>query len=224
MTSLQKLTDRINFLISLADRTLDTAKYPEGIGVAKVERELFNELRTSSLSFIKNLYGDTHPYYTEFDKYIIRAEPSETKKSRGILRAIKTEIEEGWLDSFKGLVSGEIFTDFLEMAEHLISESYKDPAAVVIGSVLEEHLRQLSKKVGIDTTDIRNSRTVYKKADAMNSDLASKNVYNKLDQKTITAWLDLRNKAAHGKYSEYNLEQVKLMLQGVTEFIARNNI
>ena len=55
----------------------------------------------------------------------------------------------------------------------------------------------------------------------MNSELASANIYNKLDQKSITSWLDLRNKAAHGQYLEYTKEQVELMYQGVTNFISR---
>jgi hypothetical protein len=60
-----------------------------------------------------------------------------------------------------------------------------------------------------------------KKADQMNADLAKANVYNMLDQKQITTWLDLRNKAAHGKYSEYTEDQVGLMIQGVINFMAR---
>ena len=35
--------------------------------------------------------------------------------------------------------------------------------------------------------------------DKMNSDLCGASIYEKLDQKNITAWLDLRNKAAHGR-------------------------
>ena len=44
---------------------------------------------------------------------------------------------------------------------------------------------------------------------------------NNLDT-TVTAWLDLRNKAAHGNYSEYNDNQVKQMIMGVRDFIIRN--
>ena len=36
----------------------------------------------------------------------------------------------------------------------------------------------------------------------MNNDLACGNSYTKLDQKSVTAWLDLRNRAAHGRYGE----------------------
>lgn len=63
-----------------------------------------------------------------------------------------------------------------------------------------------------------------KKADRLNSDLAGDNLYSKLNQKFLTAWLDLRNKAAHGKYSEYSKEQVQLMHNGVMDFLTRNPI
>jgi hypothetical protein len=38
----------------------------------------------------------------------------------------------------------------------------------------------------------------------------------------VTAWLDLRNKAAHGQYADYTKEQVALTLQGVRDFISRH--
>ena len=108
------------------------------------------------------------------------------------------------------------------MAEHLLSENYKDPAAVVAGSVLEEHLRQLCQKNSIPIETAKpDGSLVPLKADALNSELARANVYSKLDQKNITAWLDLRNKAAHGKYAEYTEAQVDNMLRAVAEFIGR---
>jgi hypothetical protein len=63
-----------------------------------------------------------------------------------------------------------------------------------------------------------------KKADLLNAELTKSHVYNNLDQKAVSAWLDLRNKAAHGRYGEYNDKQVENMIQGVTEFMARNGI
>ncbi|TCV81349.1 hypothetical protein EDE11_11550 [Methylomonas methanica] len=138
-----------------------------------------------------------------------------------ILNAIRAEIAGGWLISFKGLVTSELFSDFLEMAEHLLENGYKDPAAVMIGSVLEEHLRQLCLKHAIEIEEEKNGRMFPRKADRLNADLARTEVYTKLDQKLITAWLDLRNKAAHGKYSEYTNEQVRQFLSGITDFIVR---
>ena len=107
------------------------------------------------------------------------------------------------------------------MAEYLLEQNYKDPAAVIAGSVLEEHLRQLCDKNGIEIVIKKNGKLKSKKADSLNSDLYRKLSYGILDQKNVTAWLDLRNKAAHGKYDEYTNEQVDLMLRGVSEFICR---
>ena len=95
---------------------------------------------------------------------------------------------------------------------------------VITGSTLEEHLRQLCRKNIIDTEDEKNGKRIYKKAESLNSELAKNSVYTILDQKNVTAWLDLRNKAAHGKYNEYSKEQVELMINGIQNFISRNQI
>jgi hypothetical protein len=89
---------------------------------------------------------------------------------------------------------------------------------VIIGSVLEEHLRQLCAKSAIPTT----ASSKPKKADQMNADLANASTYTKLDQKSITSWLDLRNKVAHGHYNEYTKQQVDLMIQSVRDFMTRH--
>ena len=121
----------------------------------------------------------------------------------------------------KGLISAEIFSDFIEMAQHLLSQNYKDPAAVIAGSVLEEHLRQLAISNGVEIEVETDGVLRPKKADRLNSDLAKAEVYSKLDQKAVTMWLDLRNKAAHGHFQEYTKDQVSNMIQSVIEFMVR---
>jgi hypothetical protein len=97
-----------------------------------------------------------------------------------------------------------------------------DPAAVMAGSVLEEHLRQLCPSVNVTTTFVDSSeKTKPKKADTINADLAKAAKYNSIHQKQITAWLGIRNDAAHGNYGAYTETQVASMLNGITDFIAR---
>ena len=117
----------------------------------------------------------------------------------------------------QSLVRAEVFADFLEMADYLLKQGYKEPSAVLTGGVLEEHLRALCEARDIP---VRVSGRP-KKAEAMNSELVSAEVYGRLDQKNVTAWLDLRNKAAHGHHGEYTGEQAGTMLLGVREFTAR---
>ena len=61
-----------------------------------------------------------------------------------------------------------------------------------------------------------------KKADAINAELAKAAAYTKLDQKNVTAWLGLRNDAAHGHYSAYDNNQIVLLISSIRDFISRN--
>lgn len=136
---------------------------------------------------------------------------------KGLLGAIREDFLAGFVRTLTETIHADLFSDFLEMAEHLAAEGYKDAAAVIAGGALEVHIRQLCQKYSIPTE--QGGRP--KKADQMNAELAQANAYSKLDQKSVTAWLDLRNKAAHAKYLEYNKDQVELFIAALREFLTR---
>jgi len=136
----------------------------------------------------------------------------------GVLRGLKSDYENDYLISAEELIHADLFSDYLDMAKHLLGEGYKDPAAVIIGSSLEAHLRKLCEKSEIATAKPDGAPL---KANTMNDELARPGVYGKSQKKVVTGWLGTRNDAAHGKYDEYSLEQVKLMLDGVRDFIYR---
>jgi hypothetical protein len=215
----QKLLEKINFLLVKGQNI--TQNYLGERYERYAPRILFSEFKTGSLSFISNVFGTDSDYYQQFKAATKGSFYYDIESAIGILNAIKTEIESGWLISFKKLVEADVFCDFLEMAEYLLKEKYKDPAAVMIGSVLEEHLRSLCLENSIPVFDESKEKQIPKKASRLNDDLAKNGVYNKLIQKSVTSWLDLRNNAAHGKYEEYNIDQVKLMYQGVSQFLSK---
>jgi len=139
----------------------------------------------------------------------------------GILRALRDDYATGSMQSLQELVHAELFSDFLDMAEHLLDQGYKDAAAVMTGSVLEEHLRKLCTKNGIAITFLTPQKdTKPKKLDTMNADLAKNKVYSQSDQKLVTAWAAIRNSAAHGKYNDYSTGKVDLMIRGLRNFIS----
>ena len=222
---LDNLVVRIDELLEMGDATLSTRQNSD-FG-EYVDSGSIKGFRAAGLSFIERIYGSNHSHYTEYDVCTKDYNPSNVEMGMAILTAIKSEIQGGWLFTMKGLITAEIFSDFLEMAEHLLNTGYKDPAAVMVGSVLEEHLRQLCLKNNIPIEFEKDDKLIPKKADRLNADLAKEDIYSiysKLDQKMVTAWLDLRNKAAHGKYEEYNIDQVKHGLLSVTEFLTRLSI
>jgi hypothetical protein len=103
------------------------------------------------------------------------------------------------------------------MGEHLLKGGYKDAAAVIIGSVLEDSLRKLCDMNGIKTVNDKGKNLTI---EPLNVELAKSEVYNQLIKKQITSWADLRNNAAHGHFEEYDNSQVQNMLQFVTTFTA----
>jgi len=137
----------------------------------------------------------------------------------GVLGAMRADIEAGWLASVEELVHAEALSDFIEMSRELHSKGYKDAAAVIVGSVLEAHLRLLCPKNGISPSSPGGAP---KKADTINAELAGIGVYNKLQQKQVTAQLGLRNSAAHGEYGDYSAADVANMIAGVEQFVLGN--
>jgi len=140
---------------------------------------------------------------------------------RGVAQSLLEDMVAGYTRSLQELIHSDVFSDYFDMAEHLLESGYKDAAAVITGSTLEGHLRNLCRKHGVDVDRTTPQGTVPKKADALNVDLATAGIFGKLDHKNITAWLDLRNKAAHGHYAEYTKEQVSLLLSSVRDFVTR---
>ncbi len=184
--------------------------------MSKIQRQ---SLVTRSLAAIHRISGATSTYSKEVERILDKSPALHTHTSSvlGIVHALKEDLNEGYVKTLIELVHADVFADFLDMAYHLHESGYKDAAAVITGSTLESHIKELCAKHKVEI--INNGKPI--KADKLNSDLAKAEAYSKLDQKNVTAWLDLRNKAAHGNYSEYTKDQVTLMISGVRDFIGR---
>src|SRR5204862_4943857 len=122
------------------------------------DRPLLTEVKTVVAATIDRLAPPKSPYRAAIDEIL----PNRV----GALRALRRDYEAGFLTRVQSLVRAELFVDFLEMAEHLLQQGYKDPAAVLIGSVLEEHLRALCSVRGIPC-DVAGKA---QKAESMNGD------------------------------------------------------
>ena len=132
------------------------------------------------------------------------------KRMRSVFAAAMEDYKGGFLTSIKNLIQADVFDSELEQAEELLANGYKVAAAVIAGAVLETALRDLCTKEGLP----------HSKLDKMNADLAKAGVYNKLQQKRITALADIRNSAAHGKPSEFSDDDVTSMIKDVEQFLA----
>jgi len=190
-------------------RTIDPLYY----GDHGVNYELAHQWGTSCLNLLERVLGSTSVHcrnfetlFPEFHNY------SPVTQALGVLRAAKDDYEQGFLFDTRSLIEAEVFDDFLDQAEHLLNAGYYQPAAVVIGSVLEDGLRKLCAKHEIPLS-------ARPKLDTMNADLAKRGVYNKLTQKRVTTLADVRNKAAHGEWDQFTRDDVEDMLRNVRQFM-----
>jgi len=130
----------------------------------------------------------------------------------GVLKAAYQDYEDGFLIELKRLVRADLLDDFLSQAEMLLDQGYHVPAASLAGAILEDTLRKLCDVNSISYPD----KT---KIDALNVELAKKDIYDKLIQKEITAKADLRNNADHGKFADVREADVRDMVRWVRRFV-----
>jgi len=181
LTDFAQRADQIILLGQQAAATSGRTPY----GGTHLSESAFMEFRVSALSFLRSTFGPEHPYCSTFDKETPTAIEFHALAGLGIMAAAKAEVLGGWNAEVTGLVSAEIFSDFLEMAEHLLSQKYKDAAAVMIGGVLEEHLRQLCRMHSMAVVHGGPDHKP-KPADLLNSELAGAKIYSALDHKAVT--------------------------------------
>lgn len=213
----QKILERIDYLVQKGTETKGRyiSSPPNVIGGGHIEHTLYNEWKNSAENLIIRVVSEDSHYYRNFVERVKNPWPEHVEAGIGILKALKDDIENGFLINVRELIVAEIVTDFLDMAKHLLEAEYKDPAASLTGAVLEDGLRKMCGKNDIQ---VKGSDDI----GALNTKLADKEIYNRLVQKQIQAWKAIRDSADHGKFSEYKKEDVETMLQAVQRFLTEN--
>ena len=213
----ERFVERINQLIEKAERVKATEKHPPSgvIALPSLDGGAFFEWKTGAESLIIKITGEDNVYHKNFLQQVDLEYKSSVDAGIGILRALKEEIETGFIDQIKYFVIADVFTDFLDMAEHLLENRYKDPAASLIGAVLENGLRKIATKKNIP---VKSGDDI----SSLNTKLSNSGIYNRLTQQQIQAWKKIRDSAAHGKFEEYKEEDVRTMKEGVKRFLSEN--
>lgn len=218
-----------DFFLEQLDQVLDlyqtidrSSKYSD---FSDVHFSDYGRFRASAIAVINRVAGPGSTYAKEVDVLPMHRDHGFNNSNipviAGVVQALRDDVARNFLESARELIHGELFGDFLEMADFLANEGYKDAAAIMGGGVLETHIHQLCIKHSIVLEDTVRGQVQTKRADRLNDELSSVNAYSKLDQKNVKAWLDLRNKAAHAEYNQYTIEQVSLLLQSIRNFISR---
>ena len=213
---IQKLSDRFDQLHSEIPAIESTIRrHHSELGDYDVmDDELALTWKVKAKNLLVSACGKESQHYQEFiqaekiNSYESTSDPFKRMKS--VFIAAMDDYKGGFLTSIKNLIQADVFDSELEQAEELLSNGYKLAAAIISGVVLETTLRDLCTREGIS----------YGKLDKMNSDLAKAGIYNKLQQKRITALADIRNSAAHGNPDEFTDTDVTNMIRDIEQFLA----
>ena len=154
--------------------------------VVAIEKE-GTALITRCIVAVEQVAGMQSEYYKSAQHILNDQAATHSKLTRivGITQSLLLNLQRGYLISFEERIHGNVFSDFLERADHLTDTGHKDAGAVIAGSTLEAHLRALATKNNLPIS----SGARPTKADTLNAELKKAGVYELIDQKNVTAWL-----------------------------------
>ncbi|MEX2964649.1 DUF4145 domain-containing protein [Microbulbifer sp. TYP-18] len=181
-----------------------------------VDQAMLDEWKVKAKSLIVKACGNDGEHIKAFvtaeELRSLDSNYSVLQRVKSVYMAAKDDFQGGYLSSVKSLVQAELFDSELEQAAELLDSGYKGPSAVVAGVVLETALKDLCAQNSIS----------HAKLDKMNSDLAKAGLYNKLQQKKITALADIRNSAAHGDWDSFSEDDAREMIRDVERFLSNH--
>jgi len=135
-----------------------------------------------------------------------------------IVHALRDDYALGGLTAVEEIVHADLFDDFLDMANELLSKGFIGPAAVLSGTVLEEQLRKLAKKHDVSTVD---EKGWAKSVDALGVERRKTDAITEVQRKSVTAWYAQRIEGAHGRPENLDVGEVERMVDGIRDFVAR---
>jgi hypothetical protein len=87
----------------------------------------------------------------------------------------------------------------LASASDLLANGFAPPAAVLAGSVLEEHTRKLAAANGVQTKGAKGRPGPF---DTLAVELTKPGTILETERKSLVAWYGLRTAGAHGRHAE----------------------
>ena len=213
------IVERLDALITKGEDAAHTAKLVEYVQPPsyRIDHGLYANWWTQSVHTLTNVLGESNNYTRAF---VDQVQPNpwreELETGLGILRAVREDAAAGHLFmTVAGLISAEIFSDFLEMADHLFETGYLQPAASLIGAVLEDTLRRAAQARNLPVKEGDD-------ISSLNQRLAQANAYNRVVRSQIQTWKVIRDAADHGRFGDLGLDQVRDMHGGVKAFVAEH--
>jgi hypothetical protein len=214
----QRYASRLRELIEEGSKVAELEK-PSSVGsyIQDKDRILAQSWLSKVRNILENVFGSQSTQVRHFEEVLPKGGVRYVEHSYdvypivGLLEGALDDLEKGYLLDQEFLIAGEVFDSILEQAKYLLESGYKDPSAVLARVVLEDALKRLARSEGINDNQ---------KASIINDELKKSGKYPQAQWRFIQAWLDIGNAAAHGKFSEYNEEDVTKLIEDIERFLS----
>lgn len=129
----------------------------------------------------------------------------------GLLTGVKDEWDNGFLGKIEYIVAGATFDDFLDHAAEYHRGNKKIEAAVLSSAVLEDTVKKIAQKNGIQTGG--------KTLEPLINALVKANVLTSVKGKRVKAYAGVRNHALHAEWDEFEISDVGDLIHGTRELL-----
>lgn len=192
------------------------------------ETECYNKVQGWLIKY-QSLLDQVLPLNSIHRQLLTKEEKSWSSTSRlksfvSRLKGLKDDFANGFLSDLSLQVEAELAADYMGQAEQLLIEGQSGqydhvPAAVLAGAVLEKGLRTLCSQQTppLPLVDGKGNPLMMSR---LIDDLKKAGAFTELKAKQLRAWVDIRNKAAHGEFNQFNPSDVETMIGGISNFLA----
>lgn len=215
-TRTQKLVQQIDRLLLSFPRVKESW-YSSNIGGHFKDTIAYETLITECYQLLTHIHSGGHPSVQKTIHAMNDVCLRSVMQLEGILLGTKANLLAGLLDNLASKILIDLKADFLQTSQQLIEQGQKDPAAVLACVVLEDSLKRLAEKHGIEGLSDKEMSVVA-------GSLLSKGVIEKTTNQSIQSFKSLRNAALHAQWAEVSIESLKLLLVFLPAFIEKHGL
>lgn len=219
MTLKADILRELDGLMAEGTRLDATYEISRGTVVSKTPEVVFRSFATSAFALIERVAGKSSEFYSALPKEL----PNRIRVLglgkgyvvpiiTGALSALRKAVDGGLLVRLEDRLRANVYDDFLVQAATLLKADYHVAAMVLVGGVLEDHLRKL---FGARSPTWKGDPSLSKYNDA----LYGAKLYAKTVLSRIQAIAHVRNEAAHGNGAAVKRDDVEDALAYVRRFL-----
>lgn len=177
----------------------------------------YQSFLASSSNLIKSISRPASPFYEQVDS-ILQHERLERgvpivvfRKILGLLISAKKEWDYGLMRQIEYLFVAETLDDFLDHADSCHKGNKKIESAVLASAVLEDTIKRISRKNGMDPRGLQLEQQV--------NELVKADVFTPVKAKRVQIFLDVRDSVSRAEWDDFDLRDVGQLINETRELI-----